>query len=124
MGRLLLMFFVLAPLLTGCLVSARSGAGGAVVAEPGPPPHAKAWGWRAKHQYRYYPSARVYFDTGRGVWFYLDSRGNWTMTADLPVSVRARLGESVTLELDTETPWVYEEEHRRGKKKDKGWKKK
>ncbi len=45
------------------------------------------------------------------------------MAADLPVSLRARLGESVTLELDTETPWGYREEHRKGKK-DKGWKKK
>jgi hypothetical protein len=31
----------------------------------GPPAHAPAHGYRAKHQYRYYPSRSVYYDTGR-----------------------------------------------------------
>jgi len=37
----------------------------------GPPPHAPAYGYRAKYQYRYYPSAGVYYDTYRQLYFYL-----------------------------------------------------
>jgi hypothetical protein len=37
----------------------------------GPPPHAKAHGYRAKHTYQYYPSASVYFDASRKVYFTL-----------------------------------------------------
>ena len=38
----------------------------------GPPAHAKAHGYRAKHQYRYYPIVqKVYHDSERGLYFYL-----------------------------------------------------
>ncbi len=38
----------------------------------GPPPWAPAHGYRAKHRYRYYPSAEIYFDLGRGIYFYYE----------------------------------------------------
>ena len=38
----------------------------------GPPPHAPAHGYRAKHTYRYYPDASVYFDISRKIYFYLE----------------------------------------------------
>jgi hypothetical protein len=37
----------------------------------GPPPHARAHGYRAKYSYRYYPSCYVYFDISRKCYFYL-----------------------------------------------------
>jgi hypothetical protein len=42
----------------------------------GPPAHAPAHGYRAKHQYRYYPSRSVYYDTGRKLYFYIKG-DNW-----------------------------------------------
>jgi hypothetical protein len=38
----------------------------------GPPKHAKAHGYRAKHTYQYYPDAKVYYDVSRGSYFYLE----------------------------------------------------
>ena len=76
----------------------------------GPPSHARAHGYRAKHQYRYYPSCAVYYDTGRRLYFYL--RGNrWEVGASLPSGLRGRLGDSVSMELDTDRPYVYHAEH-------------
>ena len=41
--------------------------------ESGPPSHAPAHGYRAKHQYHYYPANEIYFDSGRGIYFFLSS---------------------------------------------------
>jgi len=76
----------------------------------GPPAHAPAHGYRAKHQYRYYPSSSVYYDTGRGLYFYLKG-DNWEVGASLPNSLRVGLGDSVSIELDTDKPYNYYEEH-------------
>jgi hypothetical protein len=96
----------------------------------GPPAHAPAHGNRAKHQYRYYPDQKVYQDSDRGLYFYLNG-GNWEVGAKLPSHLSAGLGESVTLELDTDKPHVYNGEHlkkyppRKSKpKKRKNWAKK
>jgi hypothetical protein len=76
----------------------------------GPPAHAPAHGYRAKHQYRYYPSRSVYYDTGREIYFYL--KGNsWEVGASLPSSLRVGLGDSVSIELDTEKPYIYHADH-------------
>lgn len=75
----------------------------------GPPPWAPAHGYRAK-KYRYYPSAQVYYDTGRGVYFYY-SNGSWEVSASLPNRFRVRLsGDHVTLEMNTERPYEYHSE--------------
>jgi hypothetical protein len=76
----------------------------------GPPAHAPAHGYRAKHKYRYYPSRSVYYDTGRGVYFYLKGK-NWEVGASLPSSLRVGLGDSVSIELDTDKPYLYHADH-------------
>lgn len=124
--------------LTGC-EGARVGAGttpggGYEDRGPGhgPPDHAPAHGYRAKHKYKYYPDAQVYYDTGRGVYFYYRN-GGWHMSAELPSNLSVTLGDSVTLEMDTDKPYARHDEHMReyppgqkdkGKGKGKGKKKK
>ena len=76
----------------------------------GPPAHAPAHGYRAKHQYRYYPSRSVYHDTDRGLYFYLKG-DNWEVGASLPSSLRVGLGDYVSMELETDKPYVHHAEH-------------
>jgi hypothetical protein len=76
----------------------------------GPPAHAPAHGYRAKHQYRYYPSSNVYKDTERGIYFYLKG-DKWEVGASLPLPLQDGLGESVSLELDTDKPYIHHDEH-------------
>ena len=76
----------------------------------GPPAHAPAHGYRAKHQYRYYPSSNVYKDTERGIYFYLKG-DKWEVGASLPLPLREGLGASVSLELDTDKPYIHHAEH-------------
>ena len=122
----------LALLLSGCLISGQGDRGRIVIADetpphptagkPGPPAHAKAYGHRAKYHYHYYPDASVYFDTGRSVYFYLDSAGAWRMTVSLPQSLKVRLGDNVTIEMETDRPYTKHDEHKkiyRPKKKQK-----
>ena len=96
----------------------------------GPPAHAPAHGYRAKHQYRYYPSQKVYHDSDRGLYFYLKG-DNWEVGASLPSHLKAALGESVSLELDTDKPYIHHAEHvkqypfkKTKSKKSKKWAKK
>ncbi|MEJ2366406.1 MAG: hypothetical protein P8017_17360 [Deltaproteobacteria bacterium] len=49
------------------------------VRKHGPPAHAPAYGYRAKHAYWYYPDSYVYFDTHRRVYFYLEDN-NWRVS--------------------------------------------
>ena len=74
----------------------------------GPPPWAPAHGYRSK-QYRYYPSAQVYFDMRRDVYFYY-RKGDWRVSARLPGGIRTSMGRYVTLEMDTEQPYKYHQE--------------
>jgi len=76
----------------------------------GPPAHAPAHGYRAKHKYRYYPDCAVYHDTARGLYFYIKG-GNWEVGGSLPHNLQMGLGESVSLELDTDRPYTYHAEH-------------
>jgi hypothetical protein len=76
----------------------------------GPPAHAPAHGYRAKHQYRYYPSSKVYKDTERGIYFYLNG-DKWEIGASLPLPIREGLGESVSIEMDTDKPYIYHADH-------------
>ncbi len=95
--------------------------------KPGPPPHAKAYGRRAKHRYYYYPSAFVYYDVTRKVYFYLKG-DNWLVSVSLPQNLRANLGSRVSLELETEKPYTHFKNHKTkyppGQLKKKGKKKK
>lgn len=110
-------------LLAGCLISAQGDRGRIVIADKnpirttakkaGPPPHAKAYGHRAKYRYHYYPNASVYFDTGRSVYFYLDSAGAWRMAVSLPQSLKVHLGDNVTIEMETDRPYTKYHEHKK-----------
>jgi hypothetical protein len=76
----------------------------------GPPSHAPAHGYRAKRHYRYYPSHSVYYDTGRGLYFYLKG-DSWEVGASLPGKLKVSLGDYVSLELDTDKPYIHHSEH-------------
>ncbi len=101
--------------------------GHGVKAKGGPPPHAPAHGYRAKHVYRYYPCERVYFDTGRGMYFYLEG-SSWRMSVSLPSALRVQLGDYVGIEMYSDKPYTHYEDHKRkyppGQKKKKKKKKK
>ncbi len=78
----------------------------------GPPAHAPAWGYRSKHHYRYYPSASVYYEASSGLYFYL-SGANWQASASLPDALKVKLGSYVSLDLDTDKPYIYNDQHRK-----------
>lgn len=72
----------------------------------GPPAH----GCRTKHRYLYYPSAYVYFDVGRRLYFYY-SVGQWRVSATLPSEIRIDdLDDNVTLEMDTDKPYEFHQD--------------
>lgn len=88
----------------------------------GPPAHAPAHGYRAKYQYRYYPDAEVYYDTGRNLYFYMTG-GQWTASVSLPSSIRLNTS-FVSLELDSSRPYEYHDQQKakhpgKGKNKNK-----
>jgi len=114
---------------TGCTIQ----TGGVVVEEKskgGPPPHAPAYGYRAKHSYHYYPASYVYLDVTRRVYFYMEG-SVWRTTVSLPDSIRVKLGDHVTIDMDDDEPYREFESHKKkyppgqmkkmekGKKKDK-----
>lgn len=78
----------------------------------GPPSHAPAHGYRAKHHYRYYPSCSVYYDTYRKLYFYLEG-ANWRMSVSLPSTLHVRLGNYVAIEMDTDKPYTHYGDHKR-----------
>jgi hypothetical protein len=77
----------------------------------GPPDHAKAHGYRAKHTYRYYPSAQAYYDVERKAYFYLEG-DDWRVSVSLPISLKLQLGDYVTVEMDSDKPYTRFEEHK------------
>ena len=117
-------FFIIATILTiGCTGSKikvkyeKEGDSGYSKAEHkhkhkkgGPPAHAPAHGYRAKHKYRYYPDCSVYHDTERGLYFYIKG-DSWEVGASLPNNLQIRLGDSVNLELDTDRPYTFHADH-------------
>lgn len=103
------------------------GHGHPPAAETAPPAHAPAHGYRAKqkHRYHYYPESAVYFDSGRGLYFYISNSG-WTVSATLPSSIKLKIGSGVEMELETDTPYEHHDQHKKKyppgqeKKKNKG----
>jgi hypothetical protein len=77
--------------------------------EKGPPPWAPAHGYRAKHRYRYYPSQRVYHDRDRGLYFYYRN-GQWEISVSLPSDIHINVNDYVTLEMNTDRPYEYNDE--------------
>lgn len=93
----------------------------------GPPPHAPAHGYRAKHRYYYYPACSVYYEAERNLYFYLNGE-NWQVSASLPSDLEVKLGQHVSIDLDTDRPYIYYDEHKtkysQGQKQKHGNKKK
>jgi len=75
----------------------------------GPPPWAPAHGYRAKYKYRYYPSHHVYHDSERGLYFYYEN-GRWQVSVSLPSSIRIHADDYVTLGMDTDKPYEFDDE--------------
>ena len=75
----------------------------------GPPSHAPAHGYRAKHSYRYYRNEHAYYDTHRNLYFYLEGDG-WRIAASLPSHIKLS-NDYVTVELETDKPYEHYEEH-------------
>lgn len=88
------------------------GGGSAQPAKNGPPDHAPAHGYRAKHQYKYYPSSEVYFDPARALYFFL-SGSQWKVSASLPDPLKLHLGGSVSIEMDSDKPYTHHAEHKK-----------
>ncbi|MBU2499548.1 MAG: hypothetical protein KKE57_11665 [Proteobacteria bacterium] len=120
-----LLAFLLSLSTLGCTrVGVQIGGGPTV--KSGPPPHAPAHGYRAKHRYHYYPANHVYFDIERKAYFYMEGAA-WRMSVSLPDSLRVQLGDHVTIDMEDDRPYVAFEEHKKkyppGQAKKK-WKKK
>lgn len=96
----------------GNIVKSEPGPAEVKTKRNGPPAHAPAHGYRAKHQYEYFPSTSVYHDGQRGLYFYLNG-SNWTVGASLPHDLRIRLGSSVSIEMDTDKPYIFNDQHRK-----------
>jgi hypothetical protein len=128
MKKKLLLTGLGALILAGCATDGRSPnvgvgvsvGGGApppvIVEEPrgGPPPWAPAHGRRAKearYRYYYYPASGVYMNVSTGGYFYL-SGGTWQVAMTLPSTVRLDTSNYVSLELETDRPYLYYDEHR------------
>ncbi len=82
----------------------------AQVNRPGPPAHAPAHGYRRKFEYHYYPDAAAYYAPDRGTYFWLEA-DNWRVGVELPDSIRVKLGEHVTIELDADSPYEHHKKH-------------
>jgi len=113
---ILILSFLL--LFSGCVTvvdsSTRRPAPAPVPAQvkKAPPPWAPAHGYRAKYNYKYYPSNSIYYDTGRRIYFYYRN-GSWSASVSLPVGITLRVDDFVTLEMDTDTPYTHHREIRK-----------
>ncbi len=123
MVQMVLISTVVVALLGGCRTFGSIGIGVGAEGSPppryeepphgkGPPPHAPAHGYREKYRYRYYPSAQVYFDVDRSVYFYFED-GGWRVSASLPRYFSVNLDGYVHIELDTDKPYMHFDEHRK-----------
>ena len=59
---------------------------------------------RLEYHYKYFPSAQVYFDVSRNVYFFLDGN-QWRMSVSLPDRLRLKIGEYVEISTDTDKPY-------------------
>jgi len=81
------------------------------VAQKAPPPWASAHGHRAKQRYLYFPDCPAYYDTDRSLYFFIEGV-NWVVSASLPDRLSINLGKYVALELDTDKPYLYYNDHK------------
>jgi hypothetical protein len=133
MVKKLLLTGIGALMLAGCATDGRSpqvgvgvsvggGAPPPVIVEAprgGPPPWAPAYGRRAQeaqyryYYYHYYPASGVYMNVSTGGYFYL-SGGTWQAAMTLPSTMVLDTSNYVSLELETDKPYLYYDEHKVG----------
>jgi hypothetical protein len=82
------------------------------VGKDGPPAHALAHGYRAKHAYRYFPDSHVYFNVYKEVYFYL-SGDQWKMSVALPKDIRLQVCDYVSIEMDSDKPYTHFKKHKK-----------
>jgi hypothetical protein len=128
MKKMLLLIGLGTLMLAGCATDGRSpnvgvgvsvggGAPPPVIVESrrgGPPPWAPAHGRRAKdaqYRYYYYPASGVYMNVSTGNYFYLNG-GTWQVAMTLPSTVVLDSRNYVSLELETDRPFLYYNEHK------------
>src|SRR5688572_27236236 len=78
---------------------------GPVASLADPPAHAPAHGYRAKHQYVYYPAHRIYHEPSNQLWFWMNG-GSWSFGASLPVHLQQFTVGGISVELDTDRPYT------------------
>lgn len=117
--RTTLTVMALMSMLSGCRTFGSLGIGWGPDQPPppphhgkGPPPHAPAHGYRAKHMYHYYPADHVYFDVGRNVYFHIEG-GSWRASTSLPPHLHGHLGGYVQIEVEGDAPYVDFDKHKR-----------
>lgn len=100
-------------LLSACVVVEEKRSPG-IAHRGGPPPWAPAHGHRAKQTraYYYYPSVGVYYDLSTKMYFFA-SGGSWQTSLTLPTTLVIAHNEAIRLELETDTPYLYIDDHRR-----------
>lgn len=88
------------------LVAVAGAAFVSVRVQADPPPWAPAHGWRAHHQYVYYPSAEVYYAPATRMWFWLGGNG-WQAGISLPAALQGyvQIG-GVNISLDVDRPYL------------------
>ncbi|MEN3046876.1 MAG: hypothetical protein ABDH49_07870 [Candidatus Hydrothermales bacterium] len=68
----------------------------------GPPPHAKAYGYREKYLFWYYPSLEIYYDVKRDIYIVMEG-GNWVEVKTKPKGIE--IAEYVIIETSEDKPW-------------------
>lgn len=90
--------------ITGFVLASAGMVAPAALADP--PPWAPAHGWRAKHQYVYYPSAEVYYAPASRMWFWLGGNG-WQAGVSLPGALQGYVqAGGVSISLDVDRPYL------------------
>ena len=111
MMKIILLSIFSLVLFTGCHgVGGQVRVGGSYSYPQHMPP---AHGFRQHYRYHYYPNAEIYFDIGRNMYFYLDSRNQWSFSVNLPIHLRHHLHNGyVELEMDNERPYSRHKYHK------------
>ena len=63
-----------------------------------------------EYSYRYYPLCSVYYDTDRKLYYYLQD-GCWKIFSYLPRNISRELDYYVKLNMDTDKPFIYFDNH-------------
>lgn len=63
----------------------------------------------ARYEYRYYPASAIYYDVQRHVYFY-PYKGSWRKTRTLPKTIYIDRDRFVTLDMDTDEPYIHHSE--------------